>query len=278
MDEITIVKIKELRESGMSYKKIGAQVGVSKSTVMFHLNPLLLAKHNEYVQKYYQANKAKINENRREYGREYQNKYRSENKEYVKKYNQEYNKNNPGWNTKWKKEHSKKYANEVQKKFLNKIARQKKYNLENKEHLKEVAKLYKLKNKEKVRIYKIIAKHRREAVEKSLEHTFTKKEWLVCLRYFNNKCAYCGSEVSVLQQDHVIPVSKNGAYVSNNIVPVCGNCNVSKSDKLLSDWYPLQQFYNKESEEKIYKYLGNTPKHNFEAAEKWEQTQIRMSL
>jgi tRNA nucleotidyltransferase/poly(A) polymerase len=226
MDELTIAKMKELRKSCMSYKKIGTQIGVSKSTVMFYLNPSSLAKHKESTQKYYQANKTKINENRREYGREYQNKYRSENKEYVKKYNQEYNKNNPGWNAKWKKEHSKKYIKEIQKKLLNKIARQKKYNLENKEHLKEAAKLYKLKNKEKVRIYKIIAKHRREAVEKSLEHTFTKKEWLACLRHFNNKCAYCGSEVSVLQQDHVIPVSKNGAYVSNNIVPACGNCNV----------------------------------------------------
>jgi hypothetical protein len=271
MDELTVAKMKAMRETGMTYKEISMQIGVCPSTVMFHLNPSSRTKHREFNKKYYEENKDKVNERRREYGREYQGRYRTENKEYVYRYNQEYNKNNPGWNKEWTKEHSKAY----QKKRLKQIssakarclknkdqikARAKEYYLENKDRINENKKIYRLKNKEKFRVLKKIAKHKRKAIKKSLEHTFTNKEWLACLNHFNNKCAYCGTEEK-LTQDHFIALSKQGEYTRNNIVPVCHSCNSSKQDKDFFEWYPQQKFYSKHREQKILKFLNYTDKN-----------------
>jgi 5-methylcytosine-specific restriction endonuclease McrA len=265
MDELTITKMKVLREAGMSYREIGVKIGVHKNTVMRHLCISTQAKHRESVKKYqelnrvivnasskkyYENNKEKVNERRREYGRQYQKRYRLENSEHIKEYNFKYRQNNPEYNSEYNKEY-RIYRSE----HLKDLA--KKYYFENKERIKAAVKQYRLKNKEKTKVSKVISYNRREAIKKSLEHTFTKKEWLACLNYFNNKCAYCGSESSMLQQDHVIPVSKNGPYVLDNIVPACGSCNSSKNNKLISDWYPHQEFYKKENEDRIYQYLSN---------------------
>jgi len=48
----------------------------------------------------------------------------------------------------------------------------------------------------------------------------------------NNKCQYCGATRS-LTIDHVIPRSKGGKDVWDNLVIACSSCNVKKGDKLL---------------------------------------------
>ena len=73
---------------------------------------------------------------------------------------------------------------------------------------------------------------RRLALEAKVEHTFTKEEWLECLVEFDYRCAYCGKKSRKLQQDHVIPLSKLGPYVKENILPACPRCNQSKSNKI----------------------------------------------
>ena len=57
-------------------------------------------------------------------------------------------------------------------------------------------------------------------------------------------CVYCGYQgVSVGQEigsdlhvDHVIPVSRGGTDVAENLVCSCGPCNVSKANKTPSEW------------------------------------------
>jgi len=52
-------------------------------------------------------------------------------------------------------------------------------------------------------------------------------------------CSYCTIPVrkgNVIWYDHVIPVSKGGPDIPENIVPACRRCNISKRDKLLRDW------------------------------------------
>ncbi len=58
---------------------------------------------------------------------------------------------------------------------------------------------------------------------------------------WNYSCAYCGSHADTL--DHIHPKSKGGPREKNNLVACCSKCNLSKSNKFLSDWYPAQSFY-----------------------------------
>jgi len=39
-----------------------------------------------------------------------------------------------------------------------------------------------------------------------------------------------------LHQDHYIPVTKNGGYTPDNILPACQSCNLSKWNSDPHDW------------------------------------------
>lgn len=47
------------------------------------------------------------------------------------------------------------------------------------------------------------------------------------------KCAYCGKDGSTI--DHVVPRSKGGKHVWENVVCACRPCNSKKDDKTLSE-------------------------------------------
>lgn len=53
---------------------------------------------------------------------------------------------------------------------------------------------------------------------------------------FGCRCAYCGSD-GPLQEEHVVPVSKGGPHIIENIVPACQSCNASKGDAEVDVWY-----------------------------------------
>ena len=55
----------------------------------------------------------------------------------------------------------------------------------------------------------------------------------------NNYCWYCGKEMepSKLTKDHVFPRSKGGANDMDNIIMVCKECNSSKGNMDLFEWY-----------------------------------------
>lgn len=111
-------------------------------------------------------------------------------------------------------------------------------------------------NKEKIRLWKSIAKMRRRTREAGLPIELTLEQWEECLNYFEHSCAYCGRKDDTLHKEHFIPVIKGGEFTVNNIIPSCGPCNSSKHIKDFFDWYPEQHFYSKERERKILKYLN----------------------
>jgi predicted transcriptional regulator len=78
MDELTISKMKVLREAGMSYAMIGNIVNISETSVKYYINP----KYKECQKEYRQSEK--------EYQKEYQKEYRQseKGKESEKKYRQ----------------------------------------------------------------------------------------------------------------------------------------------------------------------------------------------
>lgn len=111
---------------------------------------------------------------------------------------------------------------------------------------------------DKGRLKELEKNERRRAKVKSLECSFTPEDWLNCLKHFNNHCAYCGKDKS-LTRDHFIPLSNNGEYTINNVIPSCKSCNSKKHNLDFFDWYPKQPFYSKQRELKILKYLNYDP-------------------
>ena len=72
---------------------------------------------------------------------------------------------------------------------------------------------------------------------------------------WNFSCAYCGSpEANTL--DHVKPKSKGGPRSKNNLVACCSNCNLSKSNRSLLDWYPLQSFWTDSRQSRLLAWVG----------------------
>lgn len=47
------------------------------------------------------------------------------------------------------------------------------------------------------------------------------------------RCVYCGSPATSL--DHVVPKSRGGQHVWENVVAACGRCNHAKADRQLPD-------------------------------------------
>lgn len=112
-------------------------------------------------------------------------------------------------------------------------------------------KAYYQSHKEKFYLYNQI----RRARKKQLPATLTKEQWSAIKDYFNNSCCYCGRNLQ-LTQDHFIPLSKQGEYTLNNIVPACQHCNCSKNDSYFEDWYVKQPFYSPKREKSVLEFLG----------------------
>jgi 5-methylcytosine-specific restriction endonuclease McrA len=156
-------------------------------------------------------------------------KYKEVHKEEVSNYNKLWNKNNKAARIK-----------------LNK-----KYYINNKESENARTKKYAKMNPEKINN---LAQLRRAKLNNTVA-TFNESDWDLCKKEFNYACAYCGKKKS-LAKEHFIPLYNGGEYTKNNIIPSCKSCNSSKSNKDFEEWYPLQEFYNKKREAKIYKYLN----------------------
>lgn len=120
-----------------------------------------------------------------------------------------------------------------------------------KEHHKILTRRWKQEHKEE----RNVSWQERRAKKLSLEYTLDSKQWEQIKSYFNNKCCYCGKEAK-LTQDHFIPLSKDGEYTHNNIVPCCLSCNSSKNEKDFFEWYPIYRHYSKRREQKLLKFLG----------------------
>ena len=182
-----------------------------------------IVKMKQYHIGYYADNMIKIKQYRNEYSMNNCDKIKQQQKEYY--YNHKdiidnYQKEYTDKNRETKRQHLKKYSRTEHGKLLKKFREQK-----------------------------------RRSIKKELDSNFSIKQWDMCKNYFNNLCCYCGDKHS-LTQEHFIPVSKNGEYTKNNIIPACKRCNSSKMDKDFFIWYPKQKFYSKEREQKILKYLN----------------------
>jgi 5-methylcytosine-specific restriction endonuclease McrA len=74
---------------------------------------------------------------------------------------------------------------------------------------------------------------RRERMQ--TDHPITATDWLNILSEHDYCCHYCGTQTT-LTMDHVIPLSKGGKHIKENIVPACLPCNLKKGTKLLDEF------------------------------------------
>ena len=63
--------------------------------------------------------------------------------------------------------------------------------------------------------------------------SFSESDWNETKSYFDNKCAYCGSDDKNLIMEHAIPINKLnlGEHRLGNLVPSCKECNSAKHHK-----------------------------------------------
>jgi 5-methylcytosine-specific restriction endonuclease McrA len=82
---------------------------------------------------------------------------------------------------------------------------------------------------------KMKAKKRRDYARRKAalvpERRVTAEDWLEIVERHKHRCHYCGKR-KVLTLDHVVPISRGGKHVKENIVPACRSCNSTKKDKM----------------------------------------------
>lgn len=190
----------------------------------------------ESKRQYYERNKERISQQKK--------KYCEENKDYVKQLKADSYRRNI--------KHTKLYLSEnrEQQKLYTK-----RYYKENMQREKLRTKLYRINNREYFRNYE----QKRRSIKNSLLCTLTSDEWENTIEYFENSCCYCGKKAP-LEQEHFIPLTKRGGYTSDNIIPACKSCNSSKNNSDFFEWYPRQEFYNTERENKIISYINDSVK------------------
>ncbi len=168
----------------------------------------------EYFKQYYLKNREKLLEYQRndreenpEKIKNIKKKYRRKNRDKIKKYNREYEKteNAKERNGRYERTDKFKETNENwNKSEKGKASRQRRH-------------------------------FNRQVRERKGINTLTAQEWLDILEDYGYKCAYCGCEFdenNLLTKDHIIPISKDGNNVKENMVPACKRCNSKKKDKL----------------------------------------------
>jgi len=57
-----------------------------------------------------------------------------------------------------------------------------------------------------------------------------------------NQCIYCNSNAN-LSYDHLIPRSRGGPDVADNVVMACRSCNSSKGNEGIYEWFKLDRRY-----------------------------------
>lgn len=77
---------------------------------------------------------------------------------------------------------------------------------------------------------------RYRALKAGLPATLTEAQWQEILEEHGHACAYCGAAGVLLEQEHVIPVTRGGGYVKDNIVPACSPCNRRKGTKTAEEF------------------------------------------
>jgi len=239
-----------INEQSREYYKNNKEVIGEKSRERYFAN------HEENrmkYKKYYAENKEKERERLRNFYNVPEN--RKKKLAYSKRYAEENREKVNYMQSEWRKKNKTKYLQYLKEYRLRDHVRA--YRKKYKRRPDVLEKIKKYKQSEQGRQVNKRSKHKRRSIEREVLATLTLSQWNKCLEHFNKKCAYCGQGPNeiVLTQEHFVPVIKGGEYTVKNIIPACGSCNFSKSDRDFFDWFKNQKFYSIRRQKKILKYL-----------------------
>lgn len=166
-------------------------------------------------------NRAWQEKNRERYSR-YQKEYREQNRDSAKEYAKKYYADNK---ERLNKEHKANYA--ANKARYNELSRQN-YR-DNREKYLEKAKKWRESHREERSDYE----HKRRAARNGADARLVSGKTMKRIR--GMACARCGSSGDI-HVDHIVPISRGGAHREGNLQPLCSRCNMSKGNKLMSEW------------------------------------------
>jgi 5-methylcytosine-specific restriction endonuclease McrA len=93
---------------------------------------------------------------------------------------------------------------------------------------------YQIRNPEKTRHHQMNARHKRRAYLK-IGVGVSPEQIRELFELFGGMCAYCKTNEATTI-DHVIPLSRGGEHIIENIVPACLGCNCSKQARTPEEW------------------------------------------
>lgn len=133
------------------------------------------------------------------------------------------------------------------------------WRLRNKEHVNAKSREWKIKNpnRHKAHVHKALLKYAQtpKGRAKNIEAANKRSRRLKnCICDFSGvrkymelviaacpvNCTWCsrGLTSKTICFDHVVPITRGGHHTADNLTPSCKSCNSSKSNKLLSEWFP----------------------------------------
>lgn len=114
---------------------------------------------------------------------------------------------------------------------------ERKRRLNNTERVRALAKItnnrYKANNPEARKISVSKSQHKRRAQKQANGIYEVSKDFYAQL--YSSPCVGCGTSENITA-DHIVPISRGGTEAESNLQPLCGSCNSSKGNKLMSEW------------------------------------------
>lgn len=89
---------------------------------------------------------------------------------------------------------------------------------------------------------KMLWEQRRRAARSGASGDITLTDWIRILERFNYICPSCGDPEPdiMLTLDHVVPLSRGGQHVPENVQPLCRHCNAVKHTTIIA-FAPYQE-------------------------------------
>jgi len=107
------------------------------------------------------------------------------------------------------------------------------YQINNREKRADNQRIWRDKNPDKVRAYDWARERRLNNTPEELKPSF--EDLLAWKELYGQSCCYCGTTEN-LTLEHIVPISKGGLHMLDNILWACGSCNSSKHDETFIIW------------------------------------------